>query len=335
LDFALARETEYLVRRDGAALARISGERVRDELARLLALSDAAPYLIQLDELGLLPVVLPELEPLRNLEQPPPHHSDALDHSLETVHVLEVLLRAVEGQGDGGRGAPEPDLLEAPIDSLLSRFGERLAFHFGRTMSDSRPRLVTVKLAALLHDTGKPAVRTVDAEGRIRFIGHQELGARSTIEALRRLRFSGGEVLLGETVVRNHMRPLLLAKQKSTTARAIYRFFRDMGEAGIDVLFHALADHRATFGPDVEDEGWAQLVMLAERMMGDYWERQPERVKPPSLVDGHDLLREFGLRPGPQIGELLEAVREAQVSGEVHSHQEALRLIRARLVGES
>jgi hypothetical protein len=69
-------------------------------------------------------------------------------------------------------------------------------------------------------------------------------------------------------------------------------------------------------------------------MLGDYWDRRPERVKPPPLVDGHDLLREFGLEPGPQIGELLEAVREAQVAGEVGDRNEALSLIGIRLGGE-
>jgi hypothetical protein len=66
-------------------------------------------------------------------------------------------------------------------------------------------------------------------------------------------------------------------------------------------------------------------------MLGDYWDRQPESVRPPPLVDGHDLMREFGLEPGPQIGELLEAVREAQVAGEVGDRTEALALIGARL----
>jgi len=335
LDFALAPETKQLVRRDGDALAHVSAERVRDELARLLVLPHAALYLAQLDNLGLLTVILPELESLRNLEQPAPHHSDALGHSLETVQALEVFLRAVGARVDGARGSIDPEVPDELFRSLLSRFAGDLDVHFLRIMSDTRPRLVMLKLAALLHDAGKPTARTVDMDGRVRFAGHQEAGARSTHWALQRLRFSSGEVRLGETIVRHHMRPLLLAKEESVTARAIYRFFRDTGDVGIDVLFHALADHWAIFGLDAEDEGWANLVALSARMMGDYWERQPERVKPPPLIDGHDLLREFGLCPGPQIGELLEVVREAQVSEEVHSRQDALRLVRLRLAGES
>jgi hypothetical protein len=183
-------------------------------------------------------------------------------------------------------------------------------------------------MAALLHDTGKPAARTIDDEERLRFIGHHEAGARLTREAMRRLRFSGTEVRLGETIVRHHMRPLLLANQKKVSSKAIYRFFRDTAGGGVDVLLHALADHQATYATGVEDEGWARLVDLTGRMLGDYWERRTRRVDPPLLVNGRDLQHACDLDPGPLIGELLEAVREAQVSGKVRTREEALDLVR-------
>ncbi|HFD38555.1 MAG TPA: HD domain-containing protein, partial [Anaerolineae bacterium] len=282
---------------DGAALARVSGERVRDEFSRLLAQPQAAPWLRRLDALGLLTVILPDLEPLRGLEQPPPHHLPVLAHSLETVHALETLLGA------------QPSLVPFPLPQLPTA------------------RLVILKLAALLHDTGKAAARTVDAEGRIRFIGHAKIGARITAQALRRLYLSRAEVQLGETIVRHHMRPLLLTNQPDVSARAVYRFFRDTGDAGVDILLHALADHRATYLSDAPDDRWPRLTALTERMLRDYYEHR-ERIAPPLLINGHDLLREFGLQPGPHIGEILETVREAQVSGEVRSREEALALVR-------
>lgn len=313
LGFRLAPKTEALIRRDGAGLARISGERVRDEFTRLLALPQSAARLEQLDDLGLLAVILPELEPLRGVSQPPPHHLPVLAHSLATVRALEAVL---------------PDL-----PGPLLPFSTRIADHLGRVISDTRPRLISLKLAALLHDAGKAGARSVDDEGRIRFIGHDRDGAAIVGEALRRLRLSRDEVHLGQTIVRHHMRPLLLAGQAQVSHRAVYRFFRDTGEAGIEVLLHALADERAIFRPDAEDERWPRLVALAARMMGDYWERGRERVAPRSLVDGRDLMEAFELQPGPHVGELLEVVREAQVSGEIETREEALELVR-RVLGE-
>ena len=212
----------------------------------------------------------------------------------------------------------------------LDSFAEQIVAHVGQSLGADRTRLVTLKLAALLHDTGKPGVRSVDGGGRIRFIDHQREGVRITGDVLRRLRFNRAEVHLGRSVVRHHMRPLLLASQESVSRRAIYRFFRDTGDAGVDVLLHALADQIAHCPPGAEGSRWANLLALVSRMLSDYWQRPNARVAPAPLIDGHDVQRECGLRPGPHIGQLLEKVREAQVSGDVRSREEALALVRER-----
>jgi len=318
LGLTLAPETVALIRRDGAAVGSpaVAGERIHDELARLLVRPDGAGSLAQMDELGLLTAIFPELEPLRGLPQSPPHHLDVLPHSLETVHRLEQILAGLEQTEE------------------LEPFSGRLRAHFNQALSETRPRLVTVKLTALLHDVGKAEAYMVEGapgEGRIRFIGHEQVGAALVEEALRRLKLSAPEVRLGKAIARHHLRPLLLAGQESVSSRAVYRFFRDTEQAGVDVLIHALADHLATYAPGEGDQVWSRLLSLVARMLADFWERPAERVTPPALVDGHDLLEEFGLRPGPRIGELLEAVREAQVSGQVRTREEALALVAHQL----
>jgi tRNA nucleotidyltransferase/poly(A) polymerase len=331
LGFDLSSHTEALIRRDGQGLRSVSGERVRDELARLLILSNAAPYLKRLDHLGLLTAIFLELEPLRDLEQPPPHHLDALAHSLQTVASLEDILRelAVVHRRPGEARLARPPYRHTVGD--LSRFSDRLRAHLLSRLAHDRPRLVALKLAALLHDAGKAAAQTIEPDGRIRFLGHDRDSVGIAGQAFRRLRFTKLEVKLAETVVRQHMRPLLLAAQETVSSRAVYRFFRDTGDAGIDVLLHALADCRATYSQDEDGESWSRLVTLTARMLGDYWDRQSERVDPPSLIDGYALMREFGLQPGPQIGVLLEAVREAQIAGEVQTYEQALDLVHAQL----
>lgn len=321
LGFVLAPEVERLMRRDGRALDQVSAERQRDELARLLALASAAPWLRRLDELGLLTVVLPELEPLRGETQPPPHHLDVLAHSLAAVQALEAILAGLQAGSDD-----QPATL-TPLPLLP--FAGRIQGHLGQPLAYGRSRLVTLKLATLLHDTGKPQARSVE-EDRIRFIGHPKDSARLAGDRMRQLRFNNSEVALAVTIVRHHMRPLLLAGPGIVSARAVYRFFRDTGEAGVEILLHALADHQATYAPDAEDEQWPRLVALVARMLDDYW-RQSERIAPEPLIGGRDLLRAFDLQPGPHIGELLETVREAQVAGEVRSREEALALVRREL----
>jgi tRNA nucleotidyltransferase/poly(A) polymerase len=324
LEFTLAPETESLIRRDGPAIAspKVAGERIRDEIARLLALPHSAESVVRLADLGLLAIIFPELEPLRHLPQPAPHYLDVLSHSLKTLDCLEQIL-AVQERDKTGQAL-----------GALGRFGAHLRTHFAQMISETRPRLVTLKLVALLHDTGKAQANTVDGtpgQERIRFIGHDQIGADLVEEALRRLRFSAAEVRLGKAITRHHLRPLLLASQESVSSRAVYRFYRDTEQSGVDLLIHSLADHMATYAPGTGDDRWSSLLSLTARMLADYWERSAERVAPPELLNGHDLMHEFGLQPGPQIGELLEAVREAQVSGQVRTRDEALALVSSRL----
>ena len=141
------------------------------------------------------------------------------------------------------------------------------------------------------------------------------------------------EVRLVETIVRHHMRRLTLASQDRVSSRAVYRFFRDAGDAGVDTLMLALADHLSTYAFQIEGRNWRRLVGLTTQMLGYYWDRETERAKAPPLVDGRDLLGEFGLQPGPQIGRLLEAVREAQAVGDVRTRSEALDLVRGLIEG--
>lgn len=324
LGFALAPETERLIRRDGAAIAspEVAGERIRDELARLAARPDSAGSMARMDDLGLLTIIFPELEPLRHLPQSQPHHLDVLPHSLKTVECLEQTLAAL-GQDMTGQEL-----------EILGPFAARLQTRFAQMTSETRPRLAMLKLAALLHDVGKAEVYSVEdapGQGRIRAIGHDQIGADLVEEALRRLKLSAGEMRLGKAIVRHHLRPLLLAAQESVSPRAVYRFYRDSEQAGVDVLIHALADQLATYAPGTGEDVLAHLLSLVARMLGDYWERPAERVTPPTLLNGHDLLEKFGLKPGPQIGELLEAVREAQVSEHVRTREEALALVAGRL----
>lgn len=333
LDFALTSETEALIRRDGTALAGVAGERICEELSKLLVCASAAPFLSDLDRLGLLCVILPELEPLRDLSQPPPHSFGALKHSLETVGGLEFVLDGL-GLTVAGRGTVGVRKSGGGQElGKLPEYAEEVGRHLNAVVSNARPRLVTLKMAALLHDVGKPAMRTADEGGRLRFLGHEEIGAKMAGEAFQRLRFSSAEARLGETIVRDHMRPLMLVSQERVSSRAMYRFFRDAGDAGIDVLLLALADHLATYGLESAGNGWQHLVGLVTQMLGYYWERETERAKSPPLVDGRDLLGSFGLKPGPQIGRLLEAVREAQAVGEVRTRGEAMDLVRSLLEG--
>jgi len=169
-----------------------------------------------------------------------------------------------------------------------------------------------------------------------------------TANILQRLRFSNREIRVVESLVYHHLRPVQMAKtgvhknpegfcgenDELPTQRAIYRYFRDTGEVGIDILFLALADYLASRGPLASREEWERHCQLINCIMAEH-DKQQAKILPVKLVDGHDIINAFGLAPGPLIGKLLARVREAHASGELSTKKEALALVRKELSATS
>jgi len=318
LGFTIDRETEALIRRYSHLVGSVAGERVREEWLRLLAVSGTGGLWHYLDELGLVTAMIPELAQAKGITQPKEHFWDIFDHSLETVDTVDFMLRRGEWKHASGEV-----LAAVPWSAALAR-------HFDLPVSHGSNRRVLLKLAALLHDVAKPQTRTIDANGRIRFLGHAKEGAVMVANILERLRFSTKEIRLAEILVRYHLRPTQMSNDGLPTRRAIYRYFRDTGEAGIDILFLSLADHLATRGPHLDPDEWQEHIQVVEYVLRQRF--QEERlVTPPKLIDGHDLIKIFGMSPGRRVGELLEAVREAQAAGEVSTREDALSFLNSLL----
>jgi len=319
LRFSIDDETEALIRCYHHLVAGVAGERIREELLRLLAVAQAGQFLPYLEELGLLTAVIPELAQTKGVNQPKEHFWEVFDHSIQTVTATDFLLR----QGDW-QYANEKVLAVAPWSVMLAE-------HFDHEVSSGSTRRLLLKLAALLHDIAKPQTKAVDNSGRIRFLGHASEGAAIVANILERLRFSGKEIKLVETIVRHHLRPMQMAHDGLPSHRAIYRYFRDTGDTGIDILFLSLADHLATRGPNLNLASWQEHAQMVDYVLAQRYE-QESLVIPPKLVDGHDLINIFGMSPGPKIGQILEVVREAQAAGELTNRQKALSYIREHLL---
>jgi len=320
LGFSLDENTEALVKSQCHLIADVAGERLREELVRLLAVPHPERFLFQLDELGLITALFPELAKAKGVEQPKEHSWNVFDHSLQTVIAVDFLLH----QGSW-EYVSEKVLAVVP-------WSEALAEHFAQEVSGGSTRRALLKLAALLHDICKPETKAIGEDGRIHFLGHAKLGAAAVADRLSRLRFSSKEAKLVENVINYHMRPGQMSQQGLPTQRAIYRYFRDTGEVGIDILFLSLADHLATRGPNLDITGWREHTEMVKYVLEKNLEQRV--VEPVKLVDGNDLINIFGLSPGPALGEILEAVREAQASGELNDREEALDYIRRRLARE-
>jgi tRNA nucleotidyltransferase/poly(A) polymerase len=331
--FHILPDTRKAMKVATALLGGVSPERLRDELFRILDGSQPAACLRAIDLLGALDGVLPELSALKGVEQPSPHIHDAWEHTLQGVGWLETILTALTPTFN-----PETagDLFNGLLVMRLGRFREQLGKALATPLTSDRSMRSLLFFATLYHDVAKPQTGKLDDEGHLRFWDHDQQGAEIAAGRGRLLALSNDETQCLETIIQNHMRILfhtnrLINEQKPPSRRAVYRFFRDTGTAGVEVCLLALADLRATYEETLPQETWAACLDVVRTLLENWYEKPAETIAPPSLLDGYDLMREFGLQPGRQVGELLEAIREAQAMGEVSTPAQALELARERL----
>ncbi len=325
-------DTLRLMREAIPQLPEVSVERVRDELFRILVQSHPSTSLTLLDRVGVLDYVLPEVYLLKDVKQSPPHVMDVWNHTLDILNRMESLLEVLAPEYDPDRAG---NLSLGLAVLRLGRYRQQLAEHLESALNPDRPHRGLIFLAALYHDAGKVTTQTIDENGVIRFLGHDQIGSQLAEKRGQALRLSNLEISRLATIVNHHMRPSLLSHTgEPPSKKAVYRFFRDTGAAGVDICLLSLADVLATYGTTLPQDRWARHLEMVRTLLGAWWEDNKNKVLPPSLINGEDLMAELGLSPGPTIGYLMESIREAQVSGEVHDRGEAIGLARTLLKGD-
>ncbi|HVE13937.1 MAG TPA: hypothetical protein VNI01_11120, partial [Elusimicrobiota bacterium] len=208
-------------------LSSCSGERVRVELLGILSVP-AAPGLELMDKAGVLTAVFPELEPSRRCALAYYGKGGVLRHSLDCVARMDRLL--------------------AGLEEIYPRHAERLRAHLAGGLGGAERHAALLRLAVLLHDVSKPECAK-RIGGRLRFFGHDAKGAERVEAILRRLRFSGDEIAMSRAAVLHHLRPGNLAAGGRLSDKAIFRFFRDLGPHGVDLLLLCWADHASYLKP--------------------------------------------------------------------------------------
>ena len=179
------------------------------------------------------------------------------------------------------------------------------------------PLSASLVFSILLHDISKPATRTVDPDGRIRFNGHDKAGAEVTRAIMERLKFSRAEIDATVEAVAQHMvfkdvQQMRVAKLKRFMARP--NFEEELELHRVDCTSsHGMLDNYEFLRSKKEEFASEPLI-------------------PEPLVTGHDLI-ELGLKPGPRFKEILEAVQSRQLEGTLTSPQEARDWVKAELLG--
>jgi putative nucleotidyltransferase with HDIG domain len=330
--FRIERETLRLAKAAARLLPNTSIERRRDELFRMLDRPRAALGIRLLDQVGALPYVLPELDALKGVQQSAPHRHDVWQHTLRVVEYLEQLLSPLVGRY---REETVADLTTGSAVLWLGRYREQFAEHFEQNITADRSPRSLLMLAALYHDVAKPETQKAAPDGRVRFFNHDVLGAKTVARRGRELALSAAEIQRVERIVEHHMRVNNLMgaihkrghqhdEEERISRRAVYRFFHDAAEAGVDVCLLALADLRGTYDLTLPQPVWEAALETCRILLESYWEKRQQVVAPVRFLSGSELMESLGLAPGPLVGQLLEAIREGQAAGEIGDREAAL-----------
>ncbi|WP_403021842.1 CCA tRNA nucleotidyltransferase [Salinibacterium sp. GXW1014] len=286
LGFTVSEEVRAAMTALAGRLSIISAERVSDELTKLLLTASPRAGIELMVETGLADEVLPEIPALRLQVDEHAHHKDVYQHS------LTVLDQAIELEGTREH-EPSPDLV--------------------------------LRLAALLHDIGKPATKRVEGGGVVTFHHHDVVGAKLATKRLKALRFDKETIQSVSKLIELHLR-FFGYTEGAWTDSAVRRYVRDAGNH-LERL-HILTRADVTTRNRRKASRLARAYDDLEQRIKELAEQEEIAAVRPDL-DGEQIMALLGIRPGREVGEAYRFLLELRLDEGPLGEEEAERRLRA------
>ena len=269
LNFSIEKKTQTAIKKNVTLLSKISGERIRNELFKIIESDNAADGILLLKELGLLTIILPELDICFAVEQKSPKRHHIFDVGTHCVLSL--------------KNCPS-----------------------GNT---------TVRFATLLHDIGKAKVAKVTEEGVRTFYNHEVVGGYLAKKIADRLHLARGQRDKLYKLVRFHQ----FTVDEKQTDKALRRFIRNIGVENIEDMMDLRIGDRLGGGLQ-QPESW-RLKLFRQRIK--------EVLKKPFTVadlkiNGNDVMKALGIKPGPEVGRILNELFEEVADDKTKNTKEYL-----------
>ena len=276
-------------------------ERINYEIMKLFGGDFVSGALLKMDEFGLLEKIFPCVIEMKKVPPNTHHHLDLFHHVVETVRQIEILYNKISGF--------EKEHLDA-ID-------------FG-----GFPRINHLKLAGFLHDIGKFSTWTIEESGRHRFIKHDDVGSKMVVPLLRDLKFSKKQIEYISCMIKNHIYPSNVIVAPSLNDKVMMRYVRKMGDNVIDNIILAKADRLSARGVDITEEIVNTNISGLDKLLDFYLSKKDSLAPLPKLIDGREIMEILNIKPSPKLGEIINAINEAQLNGDITTHEEAVNYIK-------
>ncbi|MDD3435869.1 MAG: HD domain-containing protein [Candidatus Gastranaerophilales bacterium] len=304
LGFDVDNELSEIVAKHASKIRQTAVERINYELLKLFSGDYSAKTLTDMDKTGLLKEILPISQELKKVPPNLHHHLNLFEHSIEIVRQIEEIYKK-----------SNPEVQE----------------HLQKTDFSGASRLAHLKLAGFLHDIGKPDTWTIEEDtGKHRFIKHDDIGSKIGIKLLKSAKFSKKQTDYIVKMIKYHIYPSHVVRNPEINEKVYMRLIRKMGNEVIDVIILAMADRLSARGIEITDEIIAKNINNLQLLL-DFYLSVKDSLKPlPKLLSGYEIMELLNIKPSKELGEIVNALKEAQLSGEITTKKEAERFVETK-----
>lgn len=298
--FQLAPETINAVCKYSDLIHKPAVERINYELLKLFGGEYAHVALENMNKTWILEEIFPFVKELKQVPPNSHHHLDLFHHSIETVKQVQI---------------------------LYNEATDEVKEHLSKIDFGGFSRLAHLKLAAFMHDIGKFSTWTIE-EGKHRFIKHDDVGSKMSVKILKDLHFSNKQIDYISSMIKYHIYPSHVMTSPQITEKIMMRYVRKMDTNSIDAIILAQADRLSARGPEITDQIVERNITSLNMLLRFYLEAR-ETLKPlPKLLSGNDVMQILNIKPSKRLGEIMDALHEAQISGDVITKEHAIEFVK-------
>lgn len=302
LGFEVDNELIKIIKKHAEKIHKSAIERINYELLKLFSGKYTAQTLLEMDKTGLLAEILPVSKNLKKVPPNPHHHLNLFLHSVEVVK---------------------------RIQEIYEKSNIEVKEHLEKIDFGGTTRLSHLKLAGFLHDIGKPDTWTIEeGTGKHRFIKHDDLGSKMGQNLLKSAKFSKKQIDYISKMIKFHIYPSHVVSAPEINDKIYMRFIRKMENDVIDIITLAMADRLSARGIEITDEIVEKNINNLKSLLNFYLDNK-DTLKPlPKLLSGEEIMDLLNIKPSKELGEIINSLKEAQLSGDVNTKKEALKFIK-------